>query len=142
MKTNKNAVRTVGRPAAVINYPRGIFTMKDLFNLNKDVCALTCIKHVQSDLDTKTLTLLKDTIKTGKVGKPAFRYIRTAVAKGLKSARKARKTDTVAIPVDATPAPAPVAVVADVSVVADSVPAPVAVIAVEAPAELTTVVVA
>jgi hypothetical protein len=125
MKNTKNAVRSVGRPSAVITYPRGIFTMKDLFNINKDVCALTCIKHVQSDLDTKTLTLLKDTVKTGKVGKPAFRFIRTAVAKGLKAARKARQNDTVAVPVDVVVTP----VVVDIPVVAEAIPA----VVVEAP---------
>jgi hypothetical protein len=86
-KTNKNSV---GRPYADIVYPRGAFTIKQLHEANPNVCPLTVRKHVVNELDTKFLTLLKDTVKTGKPGKPADKFIRTAVYKGLKSARKAR----------------------------------------------------
>jgi hypothetical protein len=87
--------KSVGRPAAEIKYPRGIFTMKELFALNRcgsdtGVCKLTVIKHVDAEVQAKFLTLLKDRVMTGKVGKPAHRFIRTAVYKGLKQARKAR----------------------------------------------------
>lgn len=129
--------RSVGRPAAEIKYPRGIFTMKELFALNRcgqndGVCKLTVIKHVDAKLEAKFLTLLKDRVMTGKVGKPAHRYIRTAVYKGLKQARKARGgtpseapiVEVAALP--ATPAPSP-------AVIETSAPASVAIAPVTTP---------
>lgn len=109
--------RGVGRPEAEIKYPRGIFTMNDLVEMNSDkalgagkgVCRLTCIKHLSEDLENNTITLLKDTVKTGKVGKPAFRYLRTSVYQS----RLARKAGSGGTPAEApaietveTPAPA------------------------------------
>jgi hypothetical protein len=87
--------------------------MTQLAAVNPNVCKLTLIKHVASELDNKFLTQLKETLKTGKVGKPAHRFIRTAVNKGLKTARKARGGTPEATP---TPIEVSVETVEDVSV--------------------------
>lgn len=86
------APRSVGRPSFKITYPRGAFTINQLFELNKTTVKwpLTVRQHVEKQIAGGFLTLLDSTVKTGKVGKPAFRYIRTAVAKSIE-ARKATK---------------------------------------------------
>lgn len=91
MKKNmKSESNTVGRPKTALKYPRGSFTIAELAKLNPNVCMLTCRKHVDEGVGSKTLKLLKETVQTGKVGKPAYKYIRSAVWKGLKSARNQR----------------------------------------------------
>ncbi len=105
---NKNTVkspRPVGRPAAKIVWPNKIFTMKELAAANPNVCTLTVINHKDKALDTKFLTLLEDTVKTGKVGKPAFRFIRTSILARRQKARAATAPVEVSLetPVEATP---------------------------------------
>ena len=94
---NTKTAPKVGRPAATLKYPRGVFTLNQLVDLNPGVCRLTCIKHVASELDSKFLTLLKEPVRTGKVGKPALRYIRTSINKGLKQAKRTRTNHTPAV---------------------------------------------
>jgi len=92
MNTKNKNTRSVGRPAAELVWPRGIFTIDEAFELNKKAVKwpLTVRQHVVKALANKTLTLLKDTVQTGKPGRPASKLIRTAVWKALKTARKAR----------------------------------------------------
>lgn len=128
--------RSVGRPAAEIKYPRGVFTLNDLYEMNHTpkkslgrgkkavpakICKLTLIKHISARLEDKSLTLLPETAKTGKVGKPAYRYILTSVQERLEKARQAK---------GGTPTEAPVAVSPTVDIpltvsVPDPAPAPV-----------------
>lgn len=102
---NKTETRSVGRPSVNLIFPRGAFTVNQLAALNPNVCTLTVRKKIDAGVDDKFLTLLKETVKTGVVGKPAFRYIRTAVHKGLKAARKSREAGidtTIDVPVNTT----------------------------------------
>lgn len=131
--SNKN--KTVGRPAAQIKYPRSIFTLNDLFEMNHTprksngrgrkadpakICKLTIIKHVDARLADNTLTKLPETVHTGKPGKPAFRYILTsrlpkpavveAPAPVVEAPVAPPTVATTEIPLtEAVPAPAPVA---------------------------------
>jgi hypothetical protein len=102
MKTNTDstvatkAVKTVktiktgkvGRPAFDLKYPRGTFTYADAFALNPEVCKLTVRNHVDEKVAENFLTKLDKTVKTGKPGKPAFLFIRTAMAKAAEARRK------------------------------------------------------
>lgn len=94
MSNTKNETKTpgkVGRPAAELTYPRGAFTINELFEANKDKVKwpLTVRQHVEKQVKAGFLSKLPDTEKTGKVGKPAFRYMRSAVLAGIE-ARKAK----------------------------------------------------
>jgi predicted ArsR family transcriptional regulator len=97
MNTNTNntnintETRKVGRPQATIKYPRGSFTIKDLAKINPDVCTLTVRNHVDSGVETNDLTLMKDVVKTGKPGRPTFRYIRTSVHKAMLALNEKKK---------------------------------------------------
>ena len=111
-KAAKVEGRGVGRPKFELTYPRGAFTVKDLAAANPKVCTLTVRKHIEEQLAGKFLTQLAETVKTGKVGKPAFRYIRSAVVAGRKAAKatkpataEAPATPAVEVPVTETPAP-------------------------------------
>ena len=127
MKNTKQ--NPVGRPVAVIKYPRGVFTINQLVKLNP-VCPLTIRKHVDVDVAGKVITMLSKTLKTGEVGKPANRYSLTA--RGLRKFYKARKARSTP---DTTPVEVPVEVVASVPVeVVASVPVEVAVAQPAAPA--------
>lgn len=103
----KTSTRSVGRPSALLKYPRGTFTVQDLYKLNAGsnkknpkVCVLTVRKHIENGVASKFLTQVKTAV-TGKVGKPANQYIRTAVKTGLEAARATRETtNTTAIPVN------------------------------------------
>lgn len=90
-KNNTKSVKSVGRPAAELKFPRGIFTIKDLADLNPDVCRATVINHVESELDAKFLTRLAETVKTGKVGKPAHKFVRTSVFNLMKNRKKSSR---------------------------------------------------
>jgi hypothetical protein len=81
MKNRKN--RSVGRPSFQLVYPRGEFTINALIKNNPDVCSLTCRQHVSKGLRAKLIRRLKETVDSGTVGKPAFKYVPTA--RGLKS---------------------------------------------------------
>ncbi len=127
-----NTKRSVGRPPAEIKYPRGIFTLNELFELNHTpkksngrgkkanpakICKLTIIKHVNARLADGVLTKLPETVKTGKPGKPAFRYILTSrlpktapvevpVAPPAVATTEIPLNETVPAPAPAEPAPA------------------------------------
>ena len=90
--------RKVGRPKAEIKYPRGIFTVDSLYELNRGprgrgkrakVCILTVRKHIEEQVAAGFLTLV-DPLKTGKPGQPAKQYIRTAVKAAIDAAKAAR----------------------------------------------------
>lgn len=117
----------VGRPKAEIKYPRGIFTVDSLYELNRgprgrgkkaQICKLTIRKHIADQVTAGFLTKV-ESVKTGKPGQPAAQFIRTAVKAGLEVARSARtETPVVEVPLTETPAtvevptaeaPAPVA---------------------------------
>lgn len=104
-KTNKNSV---GRPYAEIVYPRGAFTINQLHEANPGLCSLTVRNHVNAKLNNKFLTLMKDTVKTGRPGKPAEKFIRTAVYKGLMTARKTRSKTIEVTTVNDAPAEIPI----------------------------------
>ena len=103
MNTNTNNINTetrkVGRPQATIKYPRGSFTIKDLTKINPDVCTLTVRNHVDSGVETNDLTLMKDVVKTGKPGRPTFRYIRTSVHKAMLALNEKKKQKALTTPV-------------------------------------------
>lgn len=93
---SKNTVKTprpVGRPAAKIVWPNKIFTMKDLVAANPGVCKLTVINHTKAELDSSFLTRLNETVKTGKVGKPAHKFVKTSIL-ARRQARKGATTPT------------------------------------------------
>lgn len=117
----------VGRPKAEIKYPRGIFTVDSLYELNRGprgrgkrakICKLTVRKHIEAQVAAGFLTQVEN-LKTGNPGQPAAQFIRTAVKAGLEAARAARaareagstptETPVVEVPLTET-APAPVAV--------------------------------
>jgi hypothetical protein len=89
MKNNK--VSQVGRPSFQLKYPRGAFTVNDLIEVNPKVCALTCRQHVSKGLRSKFLKKMKETVQSGKAGKPAFKYIQAKVLAGIRKNRKNRK---------------------------------------------------
>lgn len=64
-----------GRPAKVISYPNGIFTVEGLFDANASAaCKLTVRKNVKRDAKAGVLVVLKSVQKTGKAGRPSVRY--------------------------------------------------------------------
>lgn len=79
MKNRKN--RGVGRPTFELVYPRGEFTINDLIKNNPKVCSLTCRQHVSRGLRSKLIKRLKETVDSGTVGKPAFKYVPTALGR-------------------------------------------------------------
>ncbi len=102
MNTNSNTQNTpkVGRPKAELKYPRGIFTVMDLYELNRGprgrglkakVCTLTVRKHIEAELASGFLTQVRN-VKSGRVGKPAAQFIRTAVWAGRRTAVAKRKS--------------------------------------------------
>jgi hypothetical protein len=115
-----------GRPKATLKYPRGSFTFKELFELNRGekgrgkrakVCELTVRNHIAESLETGFLTKI-DPVDTGKPGQPAHRYIRTAVKAAADAARAARAAGST------TPTEAPVVEVSLTETpVVESVPA-------------------
>lgn len=105
-----NTVKQVGRPKAEIKYPRGIFTVDDLYELNRgprgrgkraQVCMLTVRKHIAAQVTAGFLTKV-DGLKTGSPGQPAAQFIRSAVKAGREAAWAARKAP-VAVPVVEVP---------------------------------------
>ena len=131
-KSTKSALKTrktglVGRPAYVLNFPRGAFTYADAFAANPKVCKLTVRNRVNEKVGEKFLTRLDRTVKTGEPGKPAFLFIRTAMALAAEARRKNRN------PAPAVEAESIVPVVVATEAVNTEVP-------VEAPVEDPTVV--
>lgn len=125
-----------GRPKAILKYPRGAFTFKELYELNRGekgrgkrakVCELTVRNHIASQVEVGFLTEI-DPVETGKPGQPAKRYIRTAVKAAADAARAAKSTESTEAVVE-TPAEVPAETVevpangAEVSMVETMAPA-------------------
>jgi len=73
--SNETSSRGPGRPAKVISYPDGIFTVESLFGANASAaCKLTVRKNVKRDAKAGILVVLKSVEKTGKAGRPSVRY--------------------------------------------------------------------
>jgi hypothetical protein len=99
--TTETVKRGPGRPKFDLVYPRGIFTVDELFELNRGprgrgksakVCKLTVRTHIANKVAEGFLTPV-EVVKSGKVGQPAKRYIRTAVKSALDAARAARSVE-------------------------------------------------
>jgi len=97
-----------GRPAIVLNYPQGKFTVNDLVTLNPHIkCRLSVYTHAEKLIKKGVLRYTGVTIKTGGVGKPLNEFQTLASYRNARSQKrnaKLRKLATVA-PVDLTPAP-------------------------------------
>lgn len=73
MSTKSN--RGPGRPAKVISYPDGIFTVEQLAGSNASTaCKLTVRKNVKRDVAAGLLVALSRPAKSGKAGRPSVRY--------------------------------------------------------------------
>ncbi len=129
-ETAAKATRGPGRPEAVLKYPRGSFTFKELYELNRGekgrgkrakVCELTVRNHIAERLADGFLTKI-GIVETGKPGQPAHRYIRTAVKAAADAARAARAASAQNTP----PAETPEASLVEVPVdeVAEVIPTP------------------
>lgn len=115
MNTDTNvAVKQVGRPKAEIKYPRGIFTVDSLYELNRGprgrgkrakICRLTIRKHIAAQVNAGFLTKV-NSVKSGAPGQPAAQFIRSAVKDGLEAARAARVEVPVAVEVAPVAEPA------------------------------------
>lgn len=99
--TSTKATKGPGRPKATLKYPRGSFTFKELYELNRgedkknpDVCELTVRNHIKEKLAEGFLTKLAESVETGKPGQPAHRYIRTAVKAAAEARAAARAVAT------------------------------------------------
>ena len=68
----------VGRPAYVLNFPRGKFNTAKAFEANAGVCHLTIRQGIDKAVAAGTLTKLKEVKTTGKAGRPSFLFISTA----------------------------------------------------------------
>jgi hypothetical protein len=77
MNTNTPVTKR-GRKRFPVKFPKGAFTVNDLFALNKAVspkfCELTARNHITRNLADGKLVKLKDKLKTGTVGAPALKY--------------------------------------------------------------------
>lgn len=118
-----NTTNKPGRPAFVLTYPNGPFTLNQLFDLNHvsrrgrgkgKVCKLTIIKHIEKALNRKLVKRMKETVKTGGVGKPPYQY--TLTSKGQAKLVGATPVET-PVPVAETPIPVVEAPVAETPVV-------------------------
>ena len=126
MATKNEAVRKVGRPAAVLQFPRGAFTVAELAALNPTVCTLTVRNKITAGLAEKFLVRLDKVEMTGEAGRPAYRYIRKSVADASKSRKGKAKAK----------AKAPATVTVEVATVAPAEPAPAVTLETPAIAEL------
>lgn len=103
--TSTSTSKGPGRPKFVLKYPRGSFTFKELYELNRGekgrgkkakVCELTVRNHIKDQLEVGFLTKLDETVETGKPGQPAHRYIRTAVKASAEARAAARAAEKAA----------------------------------------------
>ena len=84
-----------GRPAVAVTIPsKGSFTLKDLQTANPAVKPVTLRAHVVRALENGTLTKLAKTVKSGKEGKPAFKYMSTEALKTLQTKDTAKTVVT------------------------------------------------
>jgi hypothetical protein len=79
--TSTATVTTKGRKPLKVKYPRGAFTVDQLFELNRKdkggvvKCELTARNHIKRGLATALLVKLDKKLALGTVGAPAFRYM-------------------------------------------------------------------
>lgn len=84
-----------GRPAVAVTVPsKGSFTLKDLQTANPNVKPVTLRAHVVRSLENGTLTKLAKTVKSGKKGKPAHKFMSTEALKSLKAKDTAKTAVT------------------------------------------------
>lgn len=84
-----------GRPAVPVTIPsKGSFTLKDLQASNPTVKPVTIRAHVVRSLENGTLTRLAKTVKSGKKGKPAFKFMSTQALNALKAKDSAKTAVT------------------------------------------------
>lgn len=115
--TKSRKIRTVktgnvGRPAYVLNFPRGKFNTAKAFDANAGVCKLTVRQGIDKAVAAGTLTKLKEVKTTGKAGRPSFLFISTAqltaASANLSKAKSKAKTVAPAtaemVAADSTPA--------------------------------------
>jgi hypothetical protein len=98
---NTNTPVTRGRKRFPVKFPKGAFTVDELFALNKPVspkfCELTARNHIKRGLANGKLVKLVEKLKTGTVGAPALKYqLKAAYAYNLN--RRATTKPTVAAP--------------------------------------------
>lgn len=97
LKNNTVVARKAGRPAVVVNIPnKGSFTLKDLETINPTVKPITLRAHVVRGLEKGSLTKLVKTVKSGRKGKPAFRFMSTEALNEMK-AKDSLKTKVKAV---------------------------------------------
>ena len=94
-----------GRKPLTIKYPKGAFTVDQLFALNAKAegkgnvkCELTARNHIQRGLANGKLIKLAEKVATGKAGAPAFKFQLKAAA-DYNAARRAAKAAKAAQPV-------------------------------------------
>ena len=75
--------KSVGRPAAQLVYPDGPFTIKQLHALNKRKVRweLSIRQHIERNIEHRLISSRIETVKSGKVGKPA--HVFTLTKRGL-----------------------------------------------------------
>ncbi|NCC65969.1 MAG: hypothetical protein EOM15_15105 [Spirochaetia bacterium] len=85
-----------GRKPIEIKYPRGAFTIEELFALNdvanggKVKCRLTIRQKVKDAVKDGVLSVM-DPVRTKKIGAPAQRFISTAARNAAKKASEASR---------------------------------------------------
>lgn len=86
--------RGPGRPAKFVELSnKGIFSLKDVFDLNAETNSQTVRERINHLVDTGVLTRLNKTVKTGGRGKPAALFASTAWLRNRTEARLAEKND-------------------------------------------------
>lgn len=65
-----------GRPAAKLNYPSGLFTIGQLYEINKDKVKheLSIRQHIEKARSRRWVSKERKPLETGTVGKPPFLY--------------------------------------------------------------------
>jgi len=76
---NKNTtVLNLGRPRLPVKFPKGVFTVAEVFALNKPLrsklCVLTIRNHITREVNGGKLIKLAEKATTGTVGAPALKY--------------------------------------------------------------------
>ena len=112
--TETNVVPTTavrGRKQLKVKFPKGPFTVEELFEMNNKAtgkgtvkCVLTARNHIKRGLATGKLVKLAEKATKGTVGAPAYRFQLKAAVE-YNEARKAKKA---VVKVATTPQPAQV----------------------------------
>lgn len=84
--------KRVGRPATQIEIPdSGSFTLRQLQTVNSKVKPLTVRAGLMRALESGVVTKLVTTVKTGKAGKPATKYMNTNALEKLKATKTEKR---------------------------------------------------